>query len=32
MIGAALGALPLLLDECELRGLQVGTLGEHGLR
>ena len=30
--GAALGALPLLLDECELRGLQVGTLGEHGLR
>jgi peptidoglycan-N-acetylglucosamine deacetylase len=29
---AALGALPLLLDECELRGLRVGTLGEHGLR
>jgi len=29
---AALGALPLLLDECERRGLRVGTLGEHGLR
>jgi hypothetical protein len=29
---AALGALPLLLDECERRGLRVGPLGEHGLR
>lgn len=27
---AALGALPLLLDECEWRGLKVGPLGEHG--
>ena len=27
---AALGALPLLLDECASRGLQVGPLGEHG--
>jgi peptidoglycan-N-acetylglucosamine deacetylase len=27
---AALGALPLLLDECETRGLKVGPLGEHG--
>lgn len=26
---AGLGALPLLLDECELRGLQVGPFGEH---
>lgn len=25
----ALGALPLLLDECARRGLQVGTVGEH---
>jgi len=29
---AALGALPLLLDECERRGLRVGPLGEHGPR
>jgi peptidoglycan/xylan/chitin deacetylase (PgdA/CDA1 family) len=29
---AALGALPMLLDECERRGLRVGPLGEHGLR
>ncbi len=28
---AGLGALPLLLDECERRGLRVGPLGEHGL-
>jgi peptidoglycan-N-acetylglucosamine deacetylase len=28
---SALGALPMLLDECERRGLRVGTLGEHGL-
>ncbi len=28
---AALGALPLLLDECERQGLRVGPLGEHGL-
>jgi len=27
---AALGALPLLLDECDRRGLAVGPLGEHG--
>ena len=27
---SALGALPLLLDECERRGLRVGPLGEHG--
>jgi len=27
----ALGALPLLLDECARRGLQVGTVGEHGI-
>ena len=27
---AALGALPMLLDECERRGLRVGPLGEHG--
>ncbi|MEV4314963.1 polysaccharide deacetylase family protein [Actinocrispum sp. NPDC049592] len=26
-----LGAVPLLLDECERRGLTVGPLGEHGL-
>jgi hypothetical protein len=26
---AALGALPLLLDECERRGLLVGPSGEH---
>lgn len=26
---AGLGALPLLLDECERRGLQVGPFGEH---
>jgi peptidoglycan/xylan/chitin deacetylase (PgdA/CDA1 family) len=26
---AALGALPLLLDECETRGLRPGPLGEH---
>ncbi len=29
---AALGALPLLLDECERRGLRVGPLCEHGPR
>ncbi len=28
---AGLGALALLLDECERRGLRVGPLGEHGL-
>ncbi len=28
---AALGALPLLLQECQRRGLAVGTLGEHGI-
>ncbi len=27
-----LGAVPLLLDECEHRGLSVGPLGEHGLK
>ena len=27
---AALGALPLLLRECERRGLRVGALAEHG--
>jgi peptidoglycan/xylan/chitin deacetylase (PgdA/CDA1 family) len=27
---AALGALTLLLDECDRRGLRVGPLGEHG--
>lgn len=26
----ALGAVPLLLDECERRGLAVGAVGEHG--
>ena len=29
--GAALGALPLLLDECAQLGLNVGPLSEHGL-
>ena len=29
---AGLGALPLLLDECDHRGLRVGPLREHGLR
>lgn len=29
---AALGALTLLLDECDRRGLRVGPLGEHGSR
>ena len=29
---AALGALTLLLDECDRRGLRVGPLGEHGVR
>ncbi|HEX9066133.1 MAG TPA: polysaccharide deacetylase family protein [Streptosporangiaceae bacterium] len=29
---AAIGALQLLLDECERRGLRVGPLGEHGPR
>jgi peptidoglycan/xylan/chitin deacetylase (PgdA/CDA1 family) len=29
---AALGALPLLLDECAKRELRVGPLGEHGWR
>jgi len=28
---SALGALPMLLDECLRRGLRVGTLSEHGL-
>jgi len=28
---AALGALPLLLDECGRRGLRAGPLGEHDL-
>ncbi|MFZ0045172.1 MAG: polysaccharide deacetylase family protein, partial [Streptosporangiaceae bacterium] len=28
---AGLGALPLLLDECEQRGLAVGPLREHGV-
>ncbi|HEX9033633.1 MAG TPA: polysaccharide deacetylase family protein [Streptosporangiaceae bacterium] len=27
---AALGAVPLLLDECDRRELRVGPLGEHG--
>jgi peptidoglycan/xylan/chitin deacetylase (PgdA/CDA1 family) len=27
-----LAALPLLLDECDRRGLRAGPLGEHGLR
>jgi peptidoglycan-N-acetylglucosamine deacetylase len=29
---AGLAAVPLLLDECERRGLRVGPLAEHGLR
>lgn len=29
---AAIGALPLLLDECSKQELQVGPLGEHGWR
>jgi len=29
---AALGAVPLLLDECERRGLAVGPVSEHGWR
>jgi len=29
---ASLGAVPLLLDECERRGLAVGPVGEHGWR
>jgi peptidoglycan-N-acetylglucosamine deacetylase len=28
---AGLGAIPLLLDECERRGLAVGPVGEHGV-
>jgi peptidoglycan-N-acetylglucosamine deacetylase len=28
---AGLGALPLLLDACERRGLKVGPVGEHGI-
>lgn len=28
---AALGAVPMLLDECTRRGLQVGSLAEHGI-
>jgi peptidoglycan-N-acetylglucosamine deacetylase len=28
---AALGAVPLLLDECDRRGLAVGPLTEHGI-
>jgi peptidoglycan-N-acetylglucosamine deacetylase len=27
----ALGALPMLLDECEQRGLRVGPVAEHGI-
>jgi peptidoglycan-N-acetylglucosamine deacetylase len=27
----ALGALPMLLDECTERGLRVGTVAEHGM-
>jgi peptidoglycan-N-acetylglucosamine deacetylase len=30
--GAALGALPMLLDECARHGLRVGTVAEHGIR
>ena len=29
---AGLGAVPLLLDECEQRGLAVGPVGEHGIQ
>jgi hypothetical protein len=29
--GAALGALPRLLDACAAGGLRVGPLAEHGL-
>jgi peptidoglycan/xylan/chitin deacetylase (PgdA/CDA1 family) len=29
---AGLGALPLLLDECQRRGLRVGPVADHGLR
>jgi peptidoglycan-N-acetylglucosamine deacetylase len=29
---AGLAALPLLLDECQRRGLRVGPVAEHGLR
>jgi peptidoglycan/xylan/chitin deacetylase (PgdA/CDA1 family) len=29
---AALGALPRLADECRARGLQVGTVGDHGIQ
>jgi peptidoglycan-N-acetylglucosamine deacetylase len=28
---AGLSALPMLLDECERRGLRVGPVGEHGV-
>jgi peptidoglycan/xylan/chitin deacetylase (PgdA/CDA1 family) len=28
---AGLGALPMLIDECDRRGLRVGTAAEHGL-
>jgi peptidoglycan-N-acetylglucosamine deacetylase len=28
---SALGALPMLLDECERRELRVGPLGDHGI-
>lgn len=28
---AALGALPMLIDECAARGLRLGTAGEHGI-
>ena len=28
---SALGALPMLADELAARGLQVGTVGEHGI-
>jgi len=31
MSATALAALPWLLDECAGRGLQVGTVGEHGV-
>jgi peptidoglycan/xylan/chitin deacetylase (PgdA/CDA1 family) len=30
--GAALGALPMLLDECGRRGLSVGPMAEHAAR
>jgi len=30
-VAAALGALPLLLEECAIRKLAAGPLAEHGL-